>query len=173
MQSRTRANGAERLLNLKAATEIIDGRPWASLSGTTQKTATAIKVKVWFDSQTHLPQRVFADDGQVQVTMNFTVTKGAPHVAAFAARPPPGLPKRRQEPEYPRVKHGQTAPAFSLRTPKGKATSLSQCKGKFVLLEFCKGRVKRTWKFYLPGATETRLHAYVGELVDEPKMEAQ
>ena len=245
----------ERLLNLKAATEIIDGRPLASLSGTTQKTATAIKVKVWFDSQTHLPQRVFADDGQVQVTMSFAVTIGSPGVAAFAARPPPGLPKRRQEPEYPRVTHGQPAPAFSLRTPTGKATSLSQYKGKVVLLEFwapwcptCllaspyvnqlqddlkgkglevlavstmtagddlnnyvaknpqsvtvlhdpadedesvaytkykisglpsfvlidrKGRVKRTWKFYLPGATETRLRAYVGELVDEPNKTAQ
>lgn len=239
----------EGLLNVKAATETIDGKPLASLSGATQKTATAVKVKVWFDSQTHLPQRVFADDGQVQVTMNFTVTTVAPDVAAFAARPPPGLPKRRQEPEYPRVAHGQPAPAFSLRTPAGKATSLSQYKGKVVLLEFwapwcptCllsspfvnqlqddfkgkglevlavstvtgaddlnaylaknpqsvtvlhdpadedesvayakykitglpsfvlldrKGRVKRTWKFYFPGATETRLRALVGELVDE------
>ena len=36
----------------------------------------------------------------------------------------------------------------------------------FVLIDR-KGRVKRTWKYYLPGATETRLRAYVGELLDE------
>lgn len=240
----------ERLTGLKASTEKVDGAAMAVLAGQTQKTATAVKLKVWFDEKDHLPRRVFADDGQVQVTMNFTVTKGTVDATAFAARPPKGLPQRRQEPEYPRVPHGKPAPAFSLNTPNGKKVSLSQYKGKVVLLEFwapwcptCmlaspyinqlqedlkdkglevlavstmaaaeelstylaktpqsvtvlfdpadeedsvgyakykisglpsfvlidrKGYVKRTWKYYLPGATETRLRAYVGELLDEP-----
>lgn len=240
----------ERLLDLKATSEKLDGTQLAALSGRTQKTATAIKIKVWFDGKTHLPRRLFADDGQVQITMTFAVTLGAPDAAVFASRPPAGLPQRRQEPEYPRVPQGKTAPMFSLQTPTGKTVSLAHYRGKVVLLEFwapwcptCllaspyvnqlqddlkdkglevvavstmaaadelnkylektpqsvtvlhdpadeeesvayakykisglpsfvlldrQGRVKRTWKYYLPGATETRLRAYVGELVDEP-----
>lgn len=226
-----------------------DGTVQTTLAGRTQSTATAVKMKVWFDSSDHLPRQLFVDDGQVQVTMNFSVKKDPVDPSVFAARPPPRFPLRKQEPEYPRVAHGTIAPAFSLKTPQGKQVSLSQYKGKVVLLEFwapwcptCllaspfvnklqvegkskglevlavstmaaaeelnaylsthpqdvtvlhdpsdeelsvayakykisgmpsfvlldrNGKVRRTWKYYLPGATETRLRAYTAELLDK------
>lgn len=246
----TSASFVERLLALKASTETLDGVTMAMVSGRTQATATAVKVKVWFDAKDHLPRRVFFDDGQVQVTMDFAITNDTPPAPTFLARPPQGLPQRRQEPEYPRVPHGKPAPAFTLNTPAGKSVSLATFKGKVVLLEFwapwcpscllaspyvnrlqtelkdkgfevvavstmatadelnaylqkspqsvtvlydpadedrCvgyakyqisglpsfvlidrKGRVVRTWKYYWPGATETRLRALVGELLEDP-----
>ena len=237
------------LVDLVADTQkAADGTVQTTLSGRTQATSTAVKMKVWFDASDHLPRRLFVDDGQVQATMNFALKTDPLDPSVFAARPPARFPLRKQEPEYPRVAHGTMAPAFSLKTPQGKQVSLSQYKGKVVLLEFwapwcptCllaspfvnklqvegksrglevlavstmaaaeeldaylvahpqdvtvlhdpadeeasvayskykvsglpsfvlldrSGKVRRTWKYYLPGATESRLSAYTGELLD-------
>jgi thiol-disulfide isomerase/thioredoxin len=238
----------EHLVATTVTLEALAGKPAHRLHGATHLEAGALLLDLWLDASSHLPRKLIVNDGQGAITMNFEVTMTPPAPDTFVAHPPDGLLRRKQEPEYPRVATGKAAPAFSLKTPGGKATPLASLKNKVVLLDFwatwcpaCKlvspfldhlqrsmgsrglqvlgiatmsppadlteylqshtpavailhdpadeeqtvgyakyqisglpsfvlvntqGRVERAWKYYWPGATETRLLAYIEDALE-------
>ncbi len=238
----------EHLVATTITLDAVAGRAAHRLHGATHLEAGALLLDVWLDASDHLPRKLTINDGQGTITLIFDVTLTTPALETFAVHPPEGLLRRKQEPEYPRVAMGAMAPAFSLKTPDGKATTLASFKRKVVLLDYwatwcpaCKlvspfldhlqrslgsrglqvlgiatmspsadlaaylqshtpavailhdpadeeqtvgyakykisglpsfvlvnarGRVERAWKFYWPGATETRLLAYIEDALE-------
>lgn len=238
----------EHLVATTVTLEAVAGKPAHRLHGATHLEAGALLLDLWLDASSHLPRKLTISEGQGTVTFFFDVTLTAPAAETFAVRPPNGLLRRKQEPEYPRVATGAVAPAFSLKTPGGKSIKVASFKNKVVLLDFwatwcpaCKmvspfldnlqrsmgsrglqvlgiatmsppadlavylqshtpaieilhdpadeeqavgyakyqisglpsfvlinarGRVEHAWKFYWPGATETRLLAYIEEALN-------